>query len=197
MNMATRNLYSSGEPDESVLVTHKLWEMTPPLPPVTLQKWELLVGTASQNQRGRLSPSLILVHTPGCVPSPSLSSSFSFASPCPQVGVESHLKSQQWLVTCSGKWAISQALETMSSQSFLRFFGSRTFKEQHQHNYWDGVCVKHSLQRQYWTYNGQKVGTGISIGARPSAPWERDPICLVFYHLAAGRVPDSQQVCKA
>lgn len=59
----------------------------PPPPPVTLQKWELLVGTASQSQRGCLSPSLTLAHTPAVCPAP-LSSSFSFASPCPQVGVE-------------------------------------------------------------------------------------------------------------
>lgn len=44
--------------------------MTPPLPPVTLQKWELLVGTASQNQRGRLSPSLTLAHTLAVCPAP-------------------------------------------------------------------------------------------------------------------------------
>ena len=68
--MATRNLCSSGDPDESVLVTHKLWEMTPRPPPVTLQIWELLVGTASQNQRGRLSPSWTLAHTPAVCPAP-------------------------------------------------------------------------------------------------------------------------------
>lgn len=86
--MATRNLCSSGDPDESVLVTHKLWEMTPrpsSCHPADMRApgWDLL-----PESKGTFQPLPDLGSHSGCVPSPSLSSSFSLASPCPQVGVE-------------------------------------------------------------------------------------------------------------
>ena len=87
--MATRNVCSSGDPDESVLLTHKLWEMRAP-PPSSCHPAEM--GAPGWDRlpesKGMSQPFPDLGSHSGCVPSPSLSSSFSFASPCPQVGIE-------------------------------------------------------------------------------------------------------------
>ena len=68
--MATRNLCSSGDPDESVLVTHKLWEMTPrpsSCHPADMRApgWDRL-----PESKGTSQPLPDLGSHSGCMPSP-------------------------------------------------------------------------------------------------------------------------------